>query len=207
MLKRILFVAAGPFFNMLLAVIIFFGLFMIKGVIVITPSVGEVREGTPAHEAGIRKGDMIVGIGGREIETWDEMAEIISESKGRELAVSVRRGKDIRLFHIRPQITKTRNIFGEDIERYVIGITSSGEIFSRDVNLFEALFESIIRTYQITELTILSIIKIIQGTLSTKTLGGPIMIAEMAGQQVREGNLVLFIALLSVNLGDRKSVV
>jgi RIP metalloprotease RseP len=67
---------------------------------------------------------------------------------------------------------------------------------------FQALLESVHRTYYFTKLTVLSVVKLIQGTVSTKTLGGPIMIAEMAGQQAKEGagNLVTFIALLSINL-------
>ena len=49
----------------------------------------------------------------------------------------------------------------------------------------------------------LSIVKMIKGDLSRETLGGPIMIAQMAGQQVKEGpaNFLFFIALLSINLG------
>ena len=62
--------------------------------------------------------------------------------------------------------------------------------------------ESIDRTYYITKLTFVSVIKLIQGTLSIKTLGGPIMIAEMAGQNAKAGmtNLMAFIALISINL-------
>jgi regulator of sigma E protease len=58
------------------------------------------------------------------------------------------------------------------------------------------------QTYQISRLTLLSIGKLIKGTVSTKTLGGPIMIAEMAGQQAKAGltNLIFFIAVLSINL-------
>ena len=69
-------------------------------------------------------------------------------------------------------------------------------------NPIESLVESFKETYNITKLTIVSIVKLVQGTVSTKTLGGPIMIAELAGQQAREGaiNLIFFIALLSINL-------
>ncbi|MBU4209017.1 MAG: site-2 protease family protein, partial [Proteobacteria bacterium] len=47
-LKRILIVAAGPFFNLLLAIIIFFGMFQIYGTFILEPSVGEVKENSPA---------------------------------------------------------------------------------------------------------------------------------------------------------------
>ncbi|MDM8523607.1 RIP metalloprotease RseP [Desulfococcaceae bacterium HSG8] len=200
--KRILIVAAGPLFNMLLAVIIFFGIFQCFGKLMLKPSVGEVREGTPAYEAGLQKDDLIAAIDGTDIQSWEDMAGIISGSNGRELSVSVRRGEDVLVLGIAPEITTTPNIFGEDTERYVIGITAGGDVFHRDLNLFQSLSESVIQTYKITELTILSVIKVIQGTVPKDTIGGPIMIAELAGQQAKEGvtNLIFFIAILSINL-------
>ncbi|MDP2863211.1 MAG: RIP metalloprotease RseP, partial [Desulfobacterales bacterium] len=101
-----------------------------------------------------------------------------------------------------PELKTAKNIFGEDIKRYAMGIASAGDFYTKKLNPFQALFESIRQTYKITHLTVVSIVKLIQGTLSAKTLGGPIMIAEMAGQQAREGiaNLAFFIALLSINL-------
>ncbi|MEK6196223.1 MAG: site-2 protease family protein, partial [Deltaproteobacteria bacterium] len=85
---------------------------------------------------------------------------------------------------------------------YIIGISSAGEVVNQRLNPIESLVESFKETYNITKLTIVSIVKLFQGTVSTKTLGGPIMIAELAGQQAREGaiNLIFFIALLSINL-------
>ncbi|MDM8551593.1 RIP metalloprotease RseP [Desulfobacterales bacterium HSG2] len=200
--KRIMIVAAGPFFNLLLAVIIFFGIFQISGTMVSTPLIGDVKEETPAYEAGLQKGDTIVGIDGIGIETWEDMAEIITSSGGKELAILVKRNEAVRVMNITPQKITSKNIFGEDTERYVIGITSSGEFFSKSLNPLEALSESFFWTYKIAELTVVSIVKMIQGTISTETIGGPILIAQMAGQQAEEGpaNFVFFIAVLSVNL-------
>ncbi|OQY59237.1 MAG: RIP metalloprotease RseP [Desulfobacteraceae bacterium 4572_88] len=200
--KRMLIVAAGPFFNFLLAVIIFFCIFLISGAVELKPNIGEVKEGTPAHRAKIQKGDIISGIDGKEIGTWNEMADIISGSKGKSLAISVTRENSVFVVNIAPEVIHTKNIFGEDTERYVIGITSSGETFSKDMNLFQAMSESMIWTYRIAELTILSIVKMIRGTVSTETLGGPIMIAQLAGERAESGtaSLVFFIAVLSVNL-------
>jgi regulator of sigma E protease len=201
--KRILIVAAGPFFNFILAVLIFFGIFISSGIFILKPSVGEVKDGSPAYQAGIQNGDLIVSIDGTPIEVWEDMADIISQSGGRELAISVKRGEDFLVKYIRPETAQTQNIFGEDVERYVIGVTSSGDVFSKSLNPIEALVESLIQTYKIGELTIVSIVKIIQGTVPSETIGGPIMIAELAGQQAKEGmtNLTFLIALLSINLG------
>ncbi len=201
-IKRILIVAAGPTFNFLLAILIFFALFQIFGIFVLKPSVGKVGEGTPAQMAGLQKGDMITAIDGKAIRSWEDMAKIISESRGEPLAISVQRGEAILSMEVAPEITVDQNIFGEDIERYIIGITSARDTFHEDLSFFQAVGRSFVQTYRVTELTIVSIVKVFQGTVSTKTLGGPIMIAELAGQQAQEGmrNLVFFIALLSINL-------
>lgn len=200
--KRILIVAAGPIFNLLLAVIIFFGIFQASGVYILQPAIGKVEAGSPAQKGGLKKGDLIVAIDRKDMESWDEMSEVIKGSNGNPMTFSVDRNGELFVTEIRPKIITGKNIFGEDQQRYVIGITASGDFLTKDLNPFQAVGESVIQTYRIAKLTIVSIIKLIQGTVSTKTLGGPIMIAEMAGQQAKEGivSLVFFIALLSINL-------
>ncbi len=201
--KRILIVAAGPFFNFLLAVIIFFGIFQIYGSFILKPVIGDVTEGSPAQQAGLQKDDQVLEINGLAIKSWEEMAGIITGSKGKSLALTVRRGESTFAAKVIPKQISAKNIFGEEIKRYVIGIKSSGDTFVRDLNPIQALSESIIQTWKISKLVVISIVKILQGTISVKNIGGPIMIAEMAGQQAREGvvNFIFFIALLSVNLG------
>jgi regulator of sigma E protease len=201
-LKRILIVAAGPFFNILLALIIFFGIFQISGLLILKPGIGNVNEGSPAYIAGLKKNDLVVSIDGVDISSWEDMANAIMASKGRTLAISVLRGDTVLTKNVTPEVNKVKNIFNEDVDRYVIGITASGEVLKKDLNLFQAVSESIDQTYQITALTIRGVVKLFQGTVSPKTLGGPIMIAQMAGQQAKEGmvNLIFFIALISINL-------
>jgi len=200
--KRILIVAAGPFFNILLALIIFYGIFQISGMLILKPSIGEINEGTPAYRTGLKKGDLVVSIDGVKISTWEDMAKMITTSKGQTLSISVIRSNSMRVVDVTPEPKIFKNIFNEDIERYVIGVTASGDFFTKDLNVFQALSQSFIQTYQITALTIKGVVKLFQGTVSPKTLGGPIMIAQMAGQEARAGvvNFVFFIALISINL-------
>ena len=200
--KRMLIVAAGPVFNILLAVIIFFGIFFASGTFILKPSVGSVKQGSPAFAAGLEKGDLITAINESTINSWDEMAEIINASKGQKINLAVRRGESTRNFSLTPEQVTTKNIFGEDVQRYIIGITASGETYSKELNLFQAFSESMIQTYRVTELMVVIIAKLITGDISTDTLGGPIMIAQMAGDSAKAGigSLISFIALISVNL-------
>jgi regulator of sigma E protease len=200
--QRILIVAAGPVFNMLLAVLIFFVIFQVSGMSHLEPVVGTVKADTPADRAGLQPDDKIVAINEEPVDTWEAMSAAIRESNGQTLGITVAR--DGNQFHVQiaPERTTVPNVFGEDTERFVVGITAGGEVFTRRLNPFEALGQSVVQTARITGLTVVSVWKLIAGSLSAKTLGGPIMIAQMAGEQAEQGpaNLVFFIALLSVNL-------
>lgn len=117
--KRMLIVAAGPLFNVLLAIIIFFTIFFFSGMYILTPSIGDVKKDAPAELAGFKKGDVISGINGQEISSWEEMAEIINSSEGKPLAVSIIRNETPVDLDVTPDLIATKNIFGEDIQRYI----------------------------------------------------------------------------------------
>ncbi|MGO9136764.1 MAG: RIP metalloprotease RseP [Syntrophales bacterium] len=200
--KRAAIVAAGPAFNFLLAIVIFAIVYMV-GLPTLTTYINGVQEGSPAFEAGIREGDVITAIDGKEITLWEEIKEIISKSDGREFRVTITRGGQSLDVSLKPRLYKEKNIFGEDIDSYKIGVSPSLEhtVIER-MNPFLAFWTSLRQTWFISKLTVLSVIKIFEGVVSPRTLGGPIMIAQIAGAQVKEGIIpfVLFMALLSINL-------
>jgi regulator of sigma E protease len=201
--KRSLIVLAGPVFNLLLSVAIFFVFFQVSGLPIMKPEVGEVQERMPAHESGIRPGDLVLSVDGKPVTRWEEMADLIKQSGGRPLHVEILRGERTVLVKMVPKLLSSRNLFGEQVDKYVIGITASGAVTVLELNIFQSAAQGVLQTWQIAKLTVLAIGKIITGTISAKTLGGPIMIAQLAGQQAEAGiiNLIFFIALLSVNLG------
>ncbi len=201
--QRILIVAAGPVFNFFLAVVIFFAIFAFVGIMILKPVIGEVRTDSPAGKAGLQQGDRIVSIAGAPIDSWSDMAEQIGRSEGNSIDITVEREGGRRTMTLKPASESVEDIFGEKHQRYVIGITAAGTTETIRLNPLEAFKESVYRTYLIVELTVLSVVKMVQGAVSLKNLGGPIMIAQMAGEQVQNGliNLLSFIALVSVNLG------
>ena len=201
--QKMLIVAAGPTFNLLLAVLIFFSLFSFDGVYDLKPSIGDVSKGTPAAAQGLEKGDLVLSIDQKPVGTWNEMARIISDSGGRPLHFTIKRGDSVINIDVTPVLNTAQDDFGEDIQRYMIGVANGGDYVARDIGVGGAFLESVRYTYSFTKLTVIGIAKLIRGRLSPKkTLSGPIMIAQMAGQQAREGmeSFLFFIALLSVNL-------
>ena len=50
-----------------------------------TPEIGQVRADSPAEKAGLMKGDTIVSVQGRAIESWPEIKKVVQEQEGRPL--------------------------------------------------------------------------------------------------------------------------
>jgi regulator of sigma E protease len=201
-LKRALIVFAGPAFNILLAVLVFFSIAWASGLLILKPSVGSVKEGSPAQAAGLQKGDLVVAVDGVAVSNWEEMAEKISGSDGRPIEMVVRRPEGDLTLRAVPELTTTKNLLGEDIRRYVVGIGTAGETYTRELGLFEAMGESLRQTYNVIELMLVILVKLFSGDISVDTVGGPIMIAQMAGDQAKAGisSLFQFLAVISVNL-------
>lgn len=200
--KRIMIVAAGPAFNFLLAVVIFM-IVLMYGLPTLTAQIGEVQKDSAAYQAGMLKGDKIISLDGKKITYWEEIREIVAVTGAKQIdAVVERTGEQKRLL-ITPRLSKTKNLFGEDVSAYLIGVSPSGQTIIERKNPWEAVTSSVSKTWEISKLTVISVIKIFEGVISPKTLGGPIFIAQVAGDQVKEGIIpfILFMAILSINLG------
>ena len=199
--KRMGIVFAGPFFNFLFAIVAFAIVFMV-GMPALLPEVGEVKPDYPAFKAGILKGDRILEANGSPVKRWEDLAQIIHESSDRPLLLKVERDKKIFQLSVTPQVSTQKNIFGDEVQVGLIGISPSGSFFTERFDPFTAVYKAVIQSWRITELTVVSIIKIIEGKISVKTIGGPILIAQLAGQQAKAGplSLIIFMAVISINL-------
>ncbi|MCX8117215.1 MAG: RIP metalloprotease RseP [Desulfobacterota bacterium] len=200
--KRALIIAAGPFFNFFLALVLF-STVNLFGIPYSPPKVGEVNPGMPADQAGLKKGDLILSIDGQDLKSWEDLSRIIRNSQGKEMTFKVRRETETFEVRITPKASTLKNLFGEEVSTYVIGITHPGEVLIEKVNPLEAIGKGVLQTYQGIKLTVTGIIKLILRVIPAKTIGGPILIAQMAGEQAKRGvlSLVLFTAVLSINLG------
>jgi regulator of sigma E protease len=201
LLKRMAIVAAGPGFNLLLAVFLLMIVFVFYGVPVLSTQVGAVESGSPADRAGIRKGDRIVAVNGRPVSEWEELSKGIKESQGSALNLQIRREAQELQIPVQPMKREGRTIFGEKRDEWIIGIGSLVSIEKGNPGL--AIVKAIQQTYDYATLTLVALYKMIRGEVSPRNLGGPILIAQMAGQQAQEGlgSFLGFLAVLSINLG------
>ncbi len=200
--KRFVIVFSGPLFNILFAVLIFFFIFL-KGVPTLIPEVGDVLTDTPAERAGLIKGDRITEIDGISINQWDEMTKIVHKSPGKKLKFMINRKDRVFYTEIIPEKKNVKDLFGEVKEIGLIGIKPSGSTFIKKASFINAIHDSIARTGEISVLTVVSIVKLIQRVIPMDTIGGPIMIVQLAGEQASKGlmNFFIFIAIININLG------
>ncbi len=171
--------------------------------------IGEVSQGFPAEKAGLQAGDRISAINGGPVASWAEMQKAISAAGAKPLKLKIQR--DSRDFEVEltPKLTVKKDGAGNKVERRLIGISTGKPFVPEELRIHKrlspvvAFTESLNRTWMIIDLTFRGIAKMLTGTISSDNLGGPIMIAQMAGQQAKAGvgHLIQFIAFISINLG------
>ena len=192
---RSLVIAAGPFFNVLLTVLVFSVGTMIVGIPEsIGPVVGRVSDKMPAQQAGLQEGDRIVRVAGQEISQWDQLVKIIHASPDKPLLIEWERNGARQSAAITPQLDKIQSIG-------LIGIEPKTQV--RPAGVFESLANGITSTWRLTILVFKSFGLLFSGEVSLKEgLGGPVRIAQMAGDSARSGfgSLLMFTAFLSLNL-------
>jgi regulator of sigma E protease len=202
-LKRMAIVVAGPVFNVVLALLMFCGIYVISGKDIMLPEIGQVTDDSPAQRAGFIKGDIVASINGIEIQSWTELKDIVRDKTGMPLSVVVKRDGKYMELTVVPEETTIKNEFGEDVKSSLIGIVASGNQGKIELAPGDAIIEGFRETYRWIELTVMVVVKLFQGVVSIKTLGGPILIGQMTGELAQQslGYLIPFMAIISINLG------
>ena len=199
--QRTAIVFGGPLANFALAVVIFSVLFATVGQRVTPSDISTVLPGSPAEAAGILPGDLVVRIDGREIDRFEEMRQIVSISAEVALnMVVLRDGKEIELV-ITPRLVEAPDPLG-NIQRYgQIGVSRAVVRVRHDP--LSAVWAAVEETASLTVATLRALGQIIAGTRQADELGGPIRIAQWAGQVAEEGMVTVFwfMAVLSLSLG------
>lgn len=201
-LKRIAIVAAGPVFNLILALFLFCGMSLIYGNYIMTAEIGKVKADSPADRAGLRAGDVVVSVQGLAIDSWEDLKGLVQDQYD-PIMLTVRRADKLFSVTVTPEEGIVKNEFGEEIRSAQIGIVAAGKYETIDLGTWQAIKESFTETWKWIKLTCLVVIKLFQGVVSIKTMGGPIMIGQLTGELAEESfiNLIPFMAIISINLG------
>ena len=203
--QRIAILLAGPFFNLFLAFLLYMAVGLL-GKASLLPVVGEVKENYPAAQAGIKAGDRILAINGKDIKTWEELDSMIIESQG-ELELQIQRGqgelKESLSVRVLPMEQEAQNIFRENITRKIIGISSAGAVGMVHYKGLDSIVFGIDESIKASTLIAQSIIKLISGVVPSSEVGGVVSIVSVIGSASSSGltHLLWLTALISVNLG------
>lgn len=223
--QRLLVVAAGPTANIVLAWLLCWSLAFGWGTPVLLPQVGAVTENSPAARAGLRPGDRILSVNGQTVESWEAMSDAIARSDGRPMRLEVervapgaavqtppdaddRRGQDLtandRLaLELTAERATRKTIFGENETAWLIGVRAAGSVATHPESFWNAASAGADQTWRMVSLTWQSFVKLAERVVPLDQVGGPIMIAQMVGEQAHQGlaGLLALTALISVNLG------
>ena len=196
-LSQVFVMSAGVIMNILFAFSVYTGLSYHFGKPVDNPPaiVSQLVEGMPAKEAGVLPGDKIISINGEPVDNWNDMALKIHSMPEKNITLEIDRdGKNIT-----KQFTTSFRKTGVDTVGS-IGISMERQYV--DVDLLEAGVSGFNSTMVGFGIIVISVKMLITGEASLKELGGPIMIAQLAGETARAGlpTLLSFMALISINL-------
>ena len=197
--EKILISLAGPAFNFLLAFFIYIFV-AYAGWMKLAPTIGGVMKNSNAYEK-LKAGDKILEINGVKIKLWDDIRPIVDKSNVLNITLD-RNGKIIQT-SITPKILKTKDIFGEVVQKKLIGIAPSGEKIIVHYGLFEGIKVAFDETIEKSKLIFQSLQKLITGAIGTENLSGPISIVKVTSDVSHYGfiPLLLLTAVLSINLG------
>ncbi len=198
--KRMLIVFAGPFFNILSAVL-FFAIAYTIGIQALSPQIGKVLKDSPAYFAHLQPGDKVIKINNINVATWEDMSKIIRTHS--DLNIVIQRDGKIISTHIKPKTEIIKNALGYKEKINVIGILPSGQTTIIKHSIVKSLYLGVKQTIYIIKITIEGIIRLIEGFIPSSEVGGPIMIVDIASKaaQAGIGAFLIFASIISINLG------
>ncbi|HLW69560.1 MAG TPA: site-2 protease family protein [Candidatus Binataceae bacterium] len=204
--RRFAIVLAGPASNILFAPLLM-TIVLMFGVPTLLPVLGALDHGMPGYAAGLREGDHVTAIDGVAIDSWDAMSRAVKDSSGRPLDLAVQRGQDAAgAIHVtvRPELLPEETIYGDHEPTWIIGVKPSGAATVKKLSLLKAIPAGVAESARMAETLVIGIGKIVAGkTPVRQALGGPIMIAQIAGREAHQGfaEVALFMVTLSLELG------
>jgi len=201
LLSQVFVMSAGVIMNILLAFFIYTGLSYHFGKPIENPPpvVSRLVDDMPAKNAGIIPGDKIISVNGEQIDTWKDMVHHIHNLPEKLIILEIDRQGD----HITKSFTTSFDIIHSEAGPDTVGIIGIyPEIQYADINFLEASITGFRSTLVGFDMIITSLKMLFSGEASFKELGGPIMIAQLAGETARAGTtyLLSFMAIISINL-------
>lgn len=172
----------------------------------------QLKKGSPADKAGVKSKDKVVRINGEEVQAWNEvLARVKSynpEKHKEGIEFTVLRDGEENTYKIVPEMTKLMTMKGQEEKRYTIGIISGFLPATPDTVLYRVsgpvamLKQGVKDTVMWTEFVVMSLVRLVQGEVSAKNVGGVITIGRVASHSFAAGlsTFLKTMAIISINL-------
>jgi regulator of sigma E protease len=204
--QRSLVVAAGPFANFLLAIIIFTSIYMFAGKDFTPAKIDSIQENSPAFTAGLKKNDIIFSINNKNVNSILDVSTYINTSTSEKVNIIILRNDTEFTFAIKPNIISDEDALGNKVQRKILGIKIVplyDELNNRKLGPVKALYYAVKETWFVTTSSLDFIFSLFKGKGDTSQLGGPIKIAKITGQVAQHG-IIAFLSItayISISLG------
>lgn len=167
--------------------------------------IGWIEQGSPAERAGLKEGDLIANADGEPVANWDAWVVYVRERPGTPIGVQVEREGALYDLSLTPDSVADA---GQTIGRIGAAVSTSRESFehlyvTERYGVLASLGRGVVKTWDVSELTVRMLWKMLTFEVSVENLSGPISIAQYAGVSAQIGlsRFLDFLAIVSVSLG------
>lgn len=173
--------------------------------------VRQVTSGSPAEKGGLLAGDRIAKVGTLSVYNFERIVDHVQDYGARGEAVPLvleRDGQTVNL-DLKPiQSIQEDPLTRQTYKKFMVGFAPSTTLREPDFGVLQvrdpiklipfAVAETNLRAKQM----VISIVKLVRGEISAKNLGGPVLIASVAGKSLDAGIIpfLQMMALISINL-------
>jgi len=209
--EKLWILSAGVIMNFILAILLFFSVFIIYGESTLAPIAYNITKDMPAYNAGIESGSLIKKINGKNINSWSDISNnLLMINENQEISIEYEFNNEYKKVKLIPEmkfINKENNyrflIGVERVPDAIIELNPEQYIVFKKINFLDGLKMSLIAPLNIIVLQIMGLSQLISGNLGFDSLGGPIRITQMAGQAAQFGlsYFLQFMAMISTILG------
>ncbi|MDH4426758.1 MAG: RIP metalloprotease RseP [Acidovorax sp.] len=168
------------------------------------PVLGEVMPQGAAARAGLRQGDVVLRVGATDVVDGQQLRELIRQSVNGSASVTqpwrIERGGQTLMVDVTPEAQTDQ---GATVGRIGAYVGTPPEFVTVDYGFFEGAWAGVVKTWDVSVLTLRMMGRMVIGEASLKNLSGPLTIADYAGRSASLGisQYLVFLALISVSLG------
>lgn len=170
----------------------------------------QTKKDSPAGKAGVMSKDKVVAINGERVNAWNDVLTRVKafEPEKDHIDFTVLRNGEEKTFQIRPELTQLMSMKGQEELRYTVGILSGHiqvgpePVLYRVTGLGNMLAAGLKETWSSTEFIVMSLVRLVQGDVSAKNIGGVITIGRVAASTFAAGlaSFLKAMAIISINL-------